>query len=190
MKQLCAWCGNGIRKDAAENEADAPVSHGICHACAGGMLTAKPQELRGFLDRFAFPVLLVNADGSIVLANHQACDMLALSPESFPAQDFGSVAECVYAKETGGCGRSVHCTGCTLRRTLVDTAATGKNHQNVPASLQLLPRKIAPPVECLISTEKSGGFILLELKKIQKPQPLPDARPAPPAGGDTDTQKL
>lgn len=166
MKKICAWCKIILEPGDAAAAGDAPVSHGICHACAGKLLTAKPLALAEFLDRLDFPVLLVKAESGIELANRRACAMLGRTPELVKGKWPEDVAECIYAKAPGGCGRDVHCTGCALRQTLLDTFATGKSHKNVPASATLLPRGIPQPVQFLISTEKAGDFVLLRMEAV------------------------
>ncbi len=167
MKTICAWCGTLLKHGEVPEASGAPISHGICQACAGKLLSANPSSMNEFLNHFDFPVLLVKAELGIEIANRSACAMLGRNPESFKGKWPGDVAECIYAKESDGCGRHTCCTGCTIRKTLLDTFATGRNHLNVAASITPLPREMPQPAQILVSTEKVGDFVLLRLEKIQ-----------------------
>ena len=93
----------------------------------------------------------------------------------------GDVFECANARLPGGCGRTIHCSGCTLRRTVTDTFTTGRSHVRVPAYLRRRRDEDAGAVSLLITTEKVGGVVLLRVDHVGPDGPVPSTGPDPAA---------
>lgn len=167
MKRICAWC----QKDLASNldtNPDQQITHGICEACAARILANPGERLLDFLDRLDVPVLVVLADAKVVTANQKAQKLLG--KELHQLQDFrgGEVIECRHAHLGKGCGFTVHCQSCTIRKTVQETFATGRSCINVQAYPDLEIGREVKTMSLLISTEKFGNFVLLRIDDLRE----------------------
>jgi len=124
------------------------------------------QDLNTFLDSMGVPVVVVDANVCIRAANGQA--------RAFLQKDFsvivnylgGDVFECLNAKLPGGCGHTVHCSGCAIRNTVTETFRTGRSHLKVPAILNRDTPDNCRKVALLISTEKVAGVVMLRIDEV------------------------
>jgi len=89
--------------------------------------------------------------------NQQMADMLGKSYRETFGLLGGEAMECKYSRLEGGCGGTVHCKTCTIRRSITHTMETGENLKEVPA---LLNRK-NETIKYLISTFKENGIVRL-----------------------------
>jgi hypothetical protein len=130
-----------------------------------------PVSLQEYLNRLKYPVLLMNDDVGIVTANILACERLGIDPRHIEGRLAGEAIECINSRLPGGCGKTVHCKACTIRRTVTDTYLTSNCHYMVLAytdcETPFGPRKI----RFLISTEKLGDLVLLRIDDIQGKEP-------------------
>jgi hypothetical protein len=76
-----------------------------------------------------------------------------------------------YAKLPEGCGLTVHCSGCAIRNTVMDTVQTGKVHRFVPAYLNPNSDIESHRFELLISTERKGGVVFLKVEEMNAAVP-------------------
>lgn len=173
MKQICAWCMQDITEESGP--ADGKVSHGICLQCLDYFYPGrgKPPTFDLFLERLAVPVLVVDDEVRVVFANEKACALLGKQSEELTGRLGGDAVECAYARLPGGCGKTVHCKSCTIRRAVLDTAATGRMHQAVPAYLDSVTPHGVVQVRLFITTAKSGDFVLLKIAEAADGRELP-----------------
>jgi PAS domain S-box-containing protein len=83
-------------------------------------------------------MLLVDGGGRIRKANRFAQQVTRVPEADMLGRCGGDAMRCLNALEDPrGCGFGPHCQTCTLRRTVLDTMATGNNHLQVEASLPL-----------------------------------------------------
>ncbi|MGE5698972.1 MAG: hypothetical protein ACM31N_02755 [Deltaproteobacteria bacterium] len=139
-------------------------------------------SLQDYLNRLKYPVLLMNDDVGIVTANITACESLGIDPRHIEGRRGGEAIECINSRLPGGCGKTVHCKACTIRRTVTDTYLTSTSHYMVLAYADCEtpygPRKI----RFLISTEKLGDLVLLRIDDMEgKEPPSLAGRRRPPA---------
>jgi len=162
MKSVCAWCGRPLR-DVPSASGDRWITHGICADCRDQVLAEMGVPLHDFLDALPQPVIVVDGDAVVVATNAPAREMAGNgAPDKKPL--LGDVFECVNAKRPEGCGRTVHCSGCTIRRTVEHTFETGEARLRVPATLTAGPDGEEPEeVGLWITTEKVGGRVLLRV---------------------------
>ena len=167
MKNICAWCERELSADSGPP--DGLVSHGICTECRDYFFPRRggPPSFRAFLDRLSVPVLVVDDDVKVVLANGKACALLGKEPEEVEGRYGGEAVECAYARLPGGCGKTLHCKSCTIRKTVLDTHATGEGHYDVPAYQDKLTVHGGEKVRYGITTEKSGGFVFLKVVMVE-----------------------
>jgi hypothetical protein len=78
----------------------------------------------------------------------------------------GDVFECAYARLPEGCGKTVHCSGCTIRNTVIKTFATGINYIRTPAFLFKNSNRKVKKYDLYISTEKVGDIVLLRIDEM------------------------
>jgi PAS domain-containing protein len=136
MKVICAWCHQELEADSHhESDPQAEISHGICLPCRTYFLLGERPTLDEFLNRLAVPVVVVNAQGEVSLANQRALKMLGKSLDRVKGFKGGEAMECAHARLPGGCGNTVHCQACTIRNSVMETFETGRSLQRVPAYL-------------------------------------------------------
>ena len=123
MKKICAWCGTWLIKDGEEDvrRTDTVVSHGICRNCLTNVQFQAGVKLQELLDALEAPVVAVDSDVVLKVVNDKARVLFGKTPEAIIGHRGGEVFECAHARLPGGCGRTMHCSGCTVRRTVTDT---------------------------------------------------------------------
>lgn len=113
------------------------------------------------------PVDAVDAEGRLVTASAEACAMLSQTAAQVAGQLGGNVFACVRAKLPSGCGKTVHCLGCTVRRRVMATHATGQSQERVPAYLDQHTAGGQQRLKLAISTEKLGAVVMLRIDDIR-----------------------
>ena len=119
--------------------------------------------MKDFIDQLVRPVLVVNSEGRVKTGNEAACEMLNKGIDSMEGYMGGDVVECAYAKLPGGCGKTKHCTGCTIRNTVMRTFSTGKSQSKVEAYQYIQMPDDVKKMRFLITTEKVGEIVLLKI---------------------------
>ena len=166
MKRMCAWCGMDMGTLPSEVMSENVITHGICLECVNKVLAEYGTETRTFLNRLAEPVVIVDGTGSVKTANKQAQSLLQKELPDIEGYRGGEVFQCIHAELPEGCGNTVHCSGCTIRRTIMDTYKSGKPHLKTPAYLNRGTPDNYRKVDFLISTEKVGGVVLLRIDNV------------------------
>lgn len=120
-------------------------------------------------------MIVIDSDARVLTANKQAREALHKDQKSIHGFRGGEVFECAHAKLPGGCGNTVHCSGCTVRRTVMDTMETGRSHLHTPAYLHHGTPENFRRVDYFISTEKVGDAVLLRIDEATPAErcPLP-----------------
>jgi PAS domain-containing protein len=167
LRQVCAWCGtelNGTGEPALE---DCPISHGICHDCLQREFNRMGMPLQALLEHFAQPIAVVNVDGRVLHINGAAEKLLG-KPSPQAAQHLGGeVFDCIYSVLPGGCGKTIHCSGCTIRQSVERTHATGEPQRRIPATLRRTNDGEPEVASLLITTEKLGELVLLRVDRFE-----------------------
>jgi hypothetical protein len=163
MILVCAWCGKNIPQSEGERSAENIISHGICDECRNRFFGENRYQLDLFLDTLNIPVLVVDGDVEVNYANIAARELLDKKLPAVRGFKSGDVFECAYARLPGGCGHTLHCTGCVIRRTVTETFDSGISREKVPATLNRLNAGKVAAVKVLISTEKTGDLVLLRI---------------------------
>jgi len=135
---------------------DGSLTHGMCKAC-GDHFASQWTGLTyaAYLERFSFPVVMVEGEGRIVAMNRPACDFLGRGPAQVIGLLGGEALECARARLPEGCGKTVHCPTCTIRRTVTHTHQSGQAMDRVPARLARSDR----PHDLLVSTVREGQLV-------------------------------
>ncbi|MBN1865783.1 hypothetical protein JW916_00690 [Candidatus Sumerlaeota bacterium] len=175
MKLVCASCGKEIGESPATGYPKGTVSHGMCEFCAKHFLAQIGMPLEEYLDGLEAPTVCVAPNGTIATASRKASEMLGKPALQIQGYAGGEVFECKYARLPEGCGNTIHCSGCTIRKTVMDTLETGTPHHRVPACLERHADDGPKRISLLISTERIGGVVFLEVDSIAEAEPEPDS---------------
>ena len=162
---VCAACNKTVGKIASAAHPPDAITHGYCDECVFHLTAQMGIALEEFIEGLAAPVLVVDADGAVVTANALACDHVKKTLPEVKGKRGGEVFECAYAMLPEGCGQTIHCSGCAIRRTVMDTFRTGKAHVHQPATLNHGDPEQPSPAPLLISTEKVGDVVLLRIDR-------------------------
>lgn len=147
MHRICAWCHRDLtRIDFAEQDV-ASTSHGICVDCAEQLALDDRMTLAEFLDTLDAPVVVVDEAHETAFSNTRAKTLYPAAESTIPPASSNEprhplstlpppvVHDCIASSELGGCKRTLHCAGCTIRRAVMKTYMTGEETNDVPACL-------------------------------------------------------
>ena len=168
MKRLCAWCNKDLTRETDKSHDETAITHGICRICIAKLFTEMKIDVKKYLDSLPAPVLMVDHDGIIKTGNKAALSMLKKDLSRVENFKGGDVFECVYASLPEGCGKTVHCSGCTIRKSVMATFETGRPLYRSPAYLKQGTSDNITELAFLISTEKAGDIVLLRIDDVVK----------------------
>lgn len=164
MKVVCSFCNTTLKPGAGPDD---PVSHGVCPACYEKILASHGIDIRKFLDMLDAPVFLVDGDVNVLAANRKACDVAQKPIHEITGNLCGRIFECKNAFLPGGCGKTVFCLGCAIRRAVNETKETGKPVTRRPAVVRRGPKSGNEEVRFFVSTKTDNGVILLRLDDVR-----------------------
>jgi ferredoxin len=78
----------------------------------------------------------------------------------------GEVFECVNARLPGGCGKTIHCSACVVRRSVTTTHRTSLPQSMVPATLKRSSPAGPVNVALQITTVKVGEMVMLRIDRM------------------------
>lgn len=159
MKTLCAWCR------AIISDGEGPISHGICSSCKGSFAFQSGVDLRTFIDSLPFPILVLDNRLNPVCINNSGVAQLGKSAAELEQCSIGEIFECEYSRLPEGCGRTVHCSGCVIRKSITLTNETGQPQNMVPAILTTNDSVVA----YYVSTTMADDCVVLKLEKALVP---------------------
>ena len=162
IKQICAYC-NAELGTIEGADPEVLISHGICEKCLPKMAGTYVKTFTEFLDSIKAPVFVVDGNVQILTVNAAGQNMLSKSSENLHGRLGGEAIDCVHSKEPGGCGKTIHCKSCAIRRSVATTSATGNPCLKVPAYADLGDVTRNTKVRFLISTRKAGAVVLLQI---------------------------
>lgn len=168
MKSVCAWCGRMLVDEPA-GEASGRVSHGICASCLAEVSADRPRALKDFLDRLPEPVLCTGGNVDLVVANAAAERLLGRDLSAAAGMLGGDLLACAWARLPGGCGKTVHCAACAVRRTVTEVHATGRAVLHAPAWIARGTAEGGGRQRLEISAEKAGDVVLLRIDRMGGP---------------------
>ncbi len=177
MKRICAWCGKDMGVVEDSRHPDSEVSHGMCSSCADNLGCQNGMPFQRYLDSLPLPVLVVDANVVVMGMNRSISRLLNRESDATVGRLGGDVFECAHARRPEGCGKTVHCSGCAIRRTVTRTYETGEPQFNVPATLRRDDPESRSEVALSITTIKTGDIVVLRIEGLS---------PAPAGGGAAD----
>ncbi len=115
MRLICSYCRRVIRADPHARVTD--VSHGMCEPCGRyfGRLWAG-MGFDEYLDELGSPVLLTDKDGRVITMNGKLAELIGVDRKACVGLTGGEAFACVHSRLPEGCGHTVHCRDCTVRR--------------------------------------------------------------------------
>jgi PAS domain-containing protein len=167
MKRVCTRCGNEMGAVSHGKETAAVVTRNLCETCSSPSDGPTRISLLEFLDTLAAPVILFDSERRAVAANRRAGEYLGKAPETVAGFKGGDVFNCRYARLPEGCGNTTHCSGCTLRRLILDTLLLEKEYRNVPVYVGRSENSEPREPDFLVSTEKKFSLVLLRIDAVR-----------------------
>jgi len=164
MRYRCAWCLKDMGPVKGSTRSDTEISHGICSNCRDNAIFQEGVPLQRYLDSFAIPIFVVDRNVMVTAVNRRACEVLGKEPTEVVQHLGGNVFECEYARLPEGCGRTIHCSGCTIRRTVTKCFMTGEPQSMVPVYLN--PDSPSSR-SLLITTMKVANFVMLRVEHLE-----------------------
>ncbi len=158
MKRVCIRCGKDMRDETGSGD--------LCEQCVSPVDSPVRMPVREYLDTLPAPVILFDSERRAVAANRRACEYLGKGPDAVEGFTGGDIFECRYACLPEGCGNTVHCSGCTLRRLVLDTLIFEKEYRQVPVCLNPRDESVTPDPGFLVSTEKKFNLVLLRIDSV------------------------
>jgi PAS domain-containing protein len=167
MKRVCAWCTKEMGTVEGSSHPDTETSHGICESCVDNFTFQQGVPFQRYLDSIPVPVLAVDRNVVVKAVNRKACDVFGKDRREMVQHLGGNVFECAYARLPEGCGRTIHCSGCVIRKSIIRTFETGEPHVGVPATLRRGDADHPSAVVLFITTVKSGDVVMLRVDRIE-----------------------
>ena len=165
MKLVCAWCRETIDRPSYAHALESTTSHGMCAACSEALISQdRGRFLQEHLNTIPVPVVVVDSSSSFVTMNTKACEMLGQDLDAPEECLLGKVFDCVHSRSPEGCGRTVHCVGCVIRRSVVTTFKTGEPQVSVPATRSISSADDISEAVLDITTVRMGGMVLLRIE--------------------------
>ena len=161
MNRQCAWCKGSVAKTLSPDRRR--IADSVCGNCSESFVFQMGVPLQTFIDSLQAPIFVVDGDVVVQAANKWGYAMLKKDATQVLKQLGGVVFECAYARLPGGCGRTVHCSGCAIRRSVYHTMETGKSLTRVAAILNCGEAPEPGKIAMHISTEKMGNIVLLRV---------------------------
>lgn len=124
--------------------------------------------LTDFLEALQEPVLLVDADHTVGIINDAALELFGRAPDEVMGERTGDIFQCENAHLPGGCGKTVHCSGCTIRQAVAHTFLTGEPRLEVPATLRVVDDVDLSDAELVVSTSRVGDRVLLKIDRYHR----------------------
>ena len=165
MLVVCAYCRKTI---SDERGGSCDVSHGMCGSCADHyerLWSGMP--LSEYLDTIDQPVVVVNGDGCVMGANQKLAQLLGRDRVELRGLMGGEAFACVHSLLPEGCGKTVHCRECTIRRAVQTVAKSGKPLKKIPAYLQTKDGR----VNLRISVAAKDGLVRVVVEELKPAEP-------------------
>lgn len=143
------------------------ITHGICDQCAFHLNASVGMHLSDYLEKHTFPIVLLNNEGTVKSGNAKARELLNKNFEQITGLPGGNVFECEYAYLPEGCGKTSHCSSCSIRNLVMKSfdINIGLKHQEVYLR-QRLPSNNHQNIKFIVSTEKVKDTVLLVIESV------------------------
>ena len=164
MIKKCNYC-NGQFDVASYGKTIGATSNGICPSCMMKLESQEGISLQDFIDTMIVAIIVLDEKGSIQTVNEKARSLFNKELFFFKGQSIGRVFECEYAQLPGGCGETVHCSGCAIRMAVTETFTSGNPVYRMEATLKDVKLGEQYKIHYYISTRKRGDAVLLQIEE-------------------------
>ncbi len=164
-------------EDSRTSRTRKPITHGICHSCAADLWGETGTRLDDFLNSLGVPTLLIDPRLRVHRTNRELRALVGKTEGQVEGQFNGEVFDCWNATLPGGCGHTVECSACVVRKTVLDTYNSGDGHQQVPVVLKIRENGVGKDFEFVLTTEKAGETVVVQLRPRGGPSPDEGALP-------------
>ena len=130
-------------------------------------MSGPPISLQHYLDGLSVPVLVVDSAFTASIANREAQKIIGKPLEEITRRMGGEVFNCVHAQTPEGCGRTIHCSACVIRKSVTLIYQTGEPQVMIPATLKQGDPDSPTAVSLIITTVKRGDFVLLLINDVE-----------------------
>lgn len=166
MQLVCSYCR--IEMGEIPPLSDQSISHGMCEDCRDHFMKQwSGMRLGEYLDQFDSPILAISSDNRIIAANQIMADRLGKSNRELQGLLGGDAMDCEFSRLPGGCGKTRHCSTCTIRNTINETFSSQRPMKQVPSVL-FGSQKIS---RVYISTAFKDGYVELCIEEEAYDQP-------------------
>ena len=142
-----------------------PVTATLCPRCIDYFELQEVADICQYLENLPAPILVVDGGNVVRGANTLACKTVSKDLPHILNLRGGDVFECANAHLPGGCGRTVHCSGCTVRKAILDTLSTGKALSGVSVEVLQNVGGKDRRVPFKISTQRLSNCVLLQINE-------------------------
>lgn len=167
MRVICSYCRRVIRADPRARVTD--VSHGMCEPCGRHferLWAGMPVD--EYIDGIERPVLLTDGEGRVIAMNAKLAELIGADRRSVRGLQGGEAFACVHSRLPEGCGRTVHCRECAVRRAVEAVARTGEPKERVAAYLDVAAGRI----DLRISAKPAkAGIVQVRIDEVGPPRP-------------------
>ena len=163
---VCSYCRKTIRQAPGSPAGD--VSHGMCPECGDHFERLwKGMSLSDYLDGLPQAIIVVNGDGRVVAANQKLAALFGKEKAELRGLLGGEAFACVHSRLPEGCGKTIHCRDCTIRRAVTRVAGTGVARERIPAYLDTKDGR----VHLRISVTPRKGLVRVTVEELKRPAP-------------------
>jgi hypothetical protein len=169
MRVICSYCRRVISADPCSRVTD--VSHGMCEPCGDHFERLwAGMPLGEYLDELGSPVLLMDGSGRVLAMSQKLADLLGVDRASASGLLGGEALACVRSRLPEGCGRTVHCRDCAIRRAVEAVARTGQPRERVAAYLDRPEGRVDLRVS---ARPGKAGIVQVTIEELGPPRPRP-----------------
>lgn len=109
----------------------------MCDACSAYFeRVRRGLSMSEYLDMFEQPVIVSDGEGNVLAANSAMASRAGRAAGELGGESFGVTFACERSRLPGGCGKTIHCRDCTIRRMVTEVSRTRLTRWRVPAYLQ------------------------------------------------------
>jgi len=157
---------------AKEPMTNVMVTHSICPQCLLDVdVHRASQSLGEYLDRFTEPVMVVDVATRVVAANQAMSQRLGRHSRTLLGLQGGAAMLCRYASLPEGCGNTVHCRDCSIRRLVEDSLCNRSGSVPTPALLHHGDQDISLMVSCHYVDSSHGAPLVVVRLEPAGPTP-------------------
>jgi PAS domain-containing protein len=132
MRTVCSQCRRIVRDDG--NGGGLAANAELCAECEAYAERLRVRiPGREHFDASPRPVLVTTADGRVVAANPAFAALTGHKPVDLEGWLTGEAMACERSRMAGGCGGTIHCRDCTIRRMVAEVGRTRLARWRVPA---------------------------------------------------------